>query len=500
MVPRRCSRTHLEENAVPSPTDASPTDARPTGANPRFVTGSTMRHVAVMAGTGAVGLVAVFAVDLLNLLYISLLGQQPVAAAVGFAGTVGFFQVSVSIGLTIGLGAAVSTRVGAGQLEEARRVATSGLAVVVLATALTAGATVAALGPILDLLGASGETRELAAQFLMITAVSVPLLAAGMCFAALLRSVGDARRAMNVTLFAAFATAAIDPLLIFGLHLGLTGAAISTVLSRAILAFVGWHGAVRAHAMLGPFVPAAFGADARTVLAVSGPAVLSNLATPVGAAYVTRSMALFGTAAVAGQATIDRITPVAFGLVYALTGAVGPIIAQNLGAGRFDRVRDTLRDSVLFAVLAVAAAWVLLWLGQDRLVAIFSAQGVTADIVRLFCTWIAGSFIFVGALYVSNAAFNNLGRPLLSTLFNWGRATLGTIPFVTLGVPYGPAGVMLGQAAGSVLFGAGATIVAFRVAGRLGRSDAVVARQEPAMARVPAASAIAARANRPDLG
>ncbi len=457
-----------------------PATPGPATMDARFVTGSIMRHVAVMAGTGAVGLVAVFAVDLLNLLYISLLGQQPVAAAVGFAGTVGFFQISVCIGLTIGLGAAVSTRIGAGRRDEARRVATSGLAIVILATAVVAGATVAALDPILDLLGATGETRTLAAGFLEITAVSVPFLAAGMCFAALLRSVGDARRAMNVTLFAAFATAALDPLLIFGLHLDLTGAAISTVLSRAMLAFVGWYGAARRHAMLGPFAPAAFLGDARIVLAVSGPAVLSNLATPVGAAYVTRSMALFGPAAVAGQATIDRITPVAFGLVFALTGAVGPIVAQNLGAGRFDRVRSTLRASMLFAVLAVTAAWVLLWLGQDRLVAAFSAQGATAEIVHLFCNWTASSFIFVGALYVSNAAFNNLGRPLLSTLFNWGRATLGTIPFVTLGVPYGPVGVMLGQAAGSLLFGAAAAAVAFRVAARLGRGRATPAVAGPA--------------------
>nr|WP_245215139.1 MATE family efflux transporter [Pararoseomonas indoligenes] len=422
-----------------------------------------------MAGTGAIGLVAVFAVDLINLIYISLLGQQTVAAAVGFAGTVGFFQVSIAIGLTIGLSTAVSIRVGAGQMEAARRVATAGLVLVSLLTALVAVATVLALDPILGLLGAEGETRRLAAGYLLLTAVSVPAVSLGMGFAALLRAVGDARGSMMVTLAAAIATAVLDPLLIFGLGLDLTGAAISTVLSRLLLAYVGWHGAARQHALLGRFEPAAFPADARAVLAVSGPAVLSNLATPVGAAYVTGSMALFGPAAVAGQATIDRITPVAFGLVYALSGAVGPIIAQNLGAGRFDRVRSAMRDSLVFVVLAVLAAWALLWLGQDLLVAAFSAQGVTAEIVRLFCNWVAGSFIFVGALFVSNAAFNNLGRPLLSTAFNWGRATLGTIPLVALGAAYGPAGVLVGQGLGSVLFGTAAGFVAFSVTGQLGR-------------------------------
>lgn len=495
---------------MPEPVTGAPGTDAPRAADARFTTGSTMRHVVVMAGTGAVGLVAVFAVDLLNLFYISLLGHQPVAAAVGFAGTVAFFQVSVCIGLTIGVGAAVSTRVGAGRMEEARRLASSGLVLVALLTALVSGATVAALGPILDLLGAEGETRDLAAHFLVVTAPSVPLLAAGMCFATLLRSVGDARRAMNVTLFAALATAVLDPVFIFALHLDLTGAAIATVLSRAVLAFVGWHGAARRHAMLGPFVPALFAADARAVLAVSAPAVLSNLATPVGAAYVTRSMALFGPEAVAGQATVDRITPVAFGLVFALTGAVGPIIAQNLGARRYDRVRATLRDSMTFCVVAVVAAWAALWLGQEWLVSAFSARGVTAEVVRVFCTWTAGGFVFVGALYVANAAFNNLGRPFLSTVFNWGRATLGTIPFVTLGLAYGPAGVLFGQALGSVLFGAAATVVAFRVAARLGRGEPAPepVALEPAAGAMPgvpatsgpAAGAAAVQAARPDPG
>src|SRR5277367_940651 len=81
----------------------------------RFVTGNIMRHVVVMAGTGAIGLIAVFSVDLLNLFYISLLGQRPIAAAVGFAGVVGFFQTSVLLGLTIGVSAVVAHSIGAGE-------------------------------------------------------------------------------------------------------------------------------------------------------------------------------------------------------------------------------------------------------------------------------------------------------------------------------------------------------------------------------------------------
>ncbi len=106
--------------------------SRQNGGEARFVTGNVMRHVVVMAGTGAIGLMAVFAVDLLNLFYISLLGERPIAAAVGFAGVVGFFQTSVLIGLTVGTGAVVARSIGAGAARAARHIAGSALALMVL--------------------------------------------------------------------------------------------------------------------------------------------------------------------------------------------------------------------------------------------------------------------------------------------------------------------------------------------------------------------------------
>ena len=456
----------------PTPATHSPAAPRsgpvpqrpPQGA--RFLAGSITRHVAVMSATGAVGLIAVFVVDLLNLFYISLLGDPGLTAAVGFTGAVGYFQISVAIGMTIGLGAVVSRRIGAGRHDEARRIASASLVVmagIMLALGL---ATVAALGPILDALGAHGEAHRQAWRYLAIAGPFLPLVVLGMACSALLRSVGDARRSMTIALAGAAVAAVLDPVLIFALHIGLAGAAVSAVISRATMALLGLH-AVRRHGLLQrPHWPSV-AADARQVARVATPAMLTNLATPVGSAYTTHAMAGFGLAAVAGQATVDRITPVAFGFVFALTGAVGPILSQNLGAGQLARVRQTLRSSLALVAACVLATWMLLALLQGPLIALFSATGAQAELIRLFCRWTAPGFVFVGALFVANAAFNNLGVPILATAFNWGRATLGTIPFVTVGLRYGPAGVLLGQAAGGVVFGLLALAAAFVVAGRL---------------------------------
>ena len=74
-------------------------------------------------------------------------------------------------------------------------------------------------------------------------------------------------------------------------------------------------------------------------------------------------------------------------------------------------------------------------------------------------------------MFVANASFNNLGRPLWSTGINWGRATLGTILFVWWGAHYGPISVMVGQAAGVALFGSLAIITAFAMARGIGQPE-----------------------------
>jgi putative MATE family efflux protein len=435
----------------------------------RFLSGSLLNHVLVMAGTGAIGLVAVFAVDLINLFYISRLGEKQIAAAVGFAGVVAFFHTSICIGMMIGITACVARLIGGNQLPDARRMATHSLLIMAVITVLLGLGTVLFLHPLLTALGATDEVARLAQRYLTFTMPSLPLLGIGMAASALLRSVGDARRSMVVTLGAAAVTACLDPLFIFVFGLGLDGAAIVSVISRTVLLGLGLNGAWRVHKLLGPVQRDMFASDARALAAIAAPAVLTNLATPVGAAFVTHSVAQFGASAVAGQATIDRVTPVAFGLIYSLSGAVGPILSQNLGARQYDRVREGMRASLWFMLLAVGAAWLLLALLQGPLIRAFSLEGVSAQMVHAFCSWICASFFFAGALFVANAAFNNLGRPLWSTGFNWARATLGTIPFAWWGAHYGPVEVMVGQGAGLVIFGSLAMWSAVRLTQRLGQ-------------------------------
>ena len=451
---------------------ATPPPEAPPGpsAQARFVSGSTLRHVAVMTATGAVGLMAVFAVDLLSLLYVARLGDPRLTATVGFASVIQFFAVSVNVGLMIAVGALVSRSVGAGERALARRLAGSACALLVVVAAAVSGAMLLVLGPALAALGADAETAGLARHFLLIALPSNALMALGMAYTGALRAVGDASRAMAVTLAGAVVTAALDPLLIFGLDLGLTGAAIAIVVARVVFVAVGWHGAVVRHDLVARPALRTTLADADPILRIAVPAVLTSLAPAVAGAFFAGVLARYGTGVIAANAIVDRLVPVAFGGLFALSGAVGPILGQNWGAGRFDRMRATLLDAARFAAIYVAVVWLALALGRGLVVQGFGVEGEAADLVRFFCLVGGGLWFFNGLLFVANAAFNNLGFPLVSTLFNWGRATVGTVPFALAGAALaGPKGAFLGVGAGSVIFGIWGLFEAFRRIAVLGR-------------------------------
>ena len=442
--------------------------AETAAAPPKFTQGSVMRHVLVMTGTGAVGLVAIFFVDFLSLLYVSWLNNPALTAAVGYSTQFNFFCMSVNIGLAIAITALVSRAIGAGDRPAARRLAASGLAQVTLIACAVAGAAIVFRHDILSVMGAGGEVRDVAARFLAITLPSNALMAIGMAAGGIVRSVGDARRAMYVTLSGGVVTAFTDPLLIFGLGFGVYGAAIATVISRIIFAVLGFRNCIRVHDLVARPRLRRVIADFPAMAAIAAPAVLTNLATPVGNIYVFRTMSAFGESAVAAFAIIDRLVPVAFGVIFALSGAVGPVLGQNLGARLFSRVRRTMSDSFLVTFIYCVTVWLALFLSARLIAGLFNANAETTRYVVFFCTWGVGAWVFLGFLFVANAGFNNLGQPLLSALFNWGRATLGTIPFVTLGARYGGVeGAMTGIAAGALIFGAGAMAAAYFTTNRL---------------------------------
>lgn len=430
----------------------------------KFVEGPILRHILVMSSTAAVGISALFVVDLLDIFFLSLLGEHELAAAVGYAGSISFFTTSIGIGLSIALGALVSRSIGAKDVVLAKRLLLNSAVVTTLISVLVAAVVTTFIPELVALVGASGHTAELAASYLYILVPSLPFICLAMALGGALRAVGDAKLSMMSTLAGGGVNAVLDPIFIFMFAMGIEGAALASVLARVAVFVIAGRGVVVKHKLLGHFDKAHFVADLKPIFAIAGPAMLTNVATPIGNAFVTRAIADFGDAYVAGWAVLGRLIPVTFGMIFALSGAIGPIVGQNFGAGQFDRVRESLTRAIQFCTVYVLVMSLLLFALKSHLVNVFDMKGDSADLIHFFCSYIAVFFIFSGILFVANASFNNLGKAKYSTLFNVGKATLGTVPFVYFGALWGGVyGVLIGQILGSILFGTLGVWVAYRL-------------------------------------
>ena len=436
-----------------------------TQAQAKFTQGNLFRHISVMSLTASIGLMAVFLVDFVDMIFISMLGKAELAAAVGYAGAVLFFTTSFGIGMAIAAGALVARALGAGAAEEARRRATNALIYGVIFGSLFAGFVWMNLPFFVALLGAKAETQVLAVHYLRIIVPSLPLLMVGMIGGAILRAHGDARRAMMATIWGGLINAVLDPILIFGLDLELTGAALASVAARVTIAITALLPLIRHYGGFDRPTPASLTIDIRPILAIAVPAILTQLATPIGQAYVTRAMAAYGEEAVAGMAIVARMTPVGFGIIFALSGAIGPIIGQNAGAGQFDRVRGAFKDGLVFTAIVVVVVSGLFFLARPGIAYLFQLEdGIALTLVFLFAGPLSLMFFFNGVIFVANAAFNNLNHPFYSTIVNWGRHTLGTIPFVMVFAAWlGAPGVLIGQYVGGAVFALVAVWLARRV-------------------------------------
>jgi Na+-driven multidrug efflux pump len=417
-----------------------------------FTEGSVARHVMVMSSTSALSLLAVFLVDIFTLLYVSMLHDPLLLAATGVAKVLIFLNSAVSSGLIIAAATVLSERIGHRASNASSRLVTHLMLMVVIASGVTAALQLALLEPLTHWLGADGNTYEAARVFIWLTLPFSVLQSAMQMAAQILRTAGDSRRALCVVLSGAAVLAVADPLFIFSFGLGLEGAGISYALSAVVALGLGVYWLRARLAMRFTLRVRLLRLHTGKVMQVGLPAMVANLATPVGLTYLVSSIGAYGTSALAAMSVMDRIMQFAYCVFFSLPAALAPVLGQNIGAHRHQRVASAIGFSRKLVIVYGLMVWGVLLLVANPLADAYELEGAGRAIFLAFCHVGGGLWAVMGLDFVAIAMFVTLGRPWLVAMFAWLRATLGTVPFIIGGIHlFGAAGAFPAMLTGNAL-------------------------------------------------
>lgn len=405
-----------------------------------------------MAFTSGLSLLAIFLTDILTLTYVAMLHDEVLIAAVGIAKILAFFNSSLVAGIVVAAGTMISRRVGQGSSASVPALTRHMLILAAMVSASVSALQWYFLDFFASLVGAGAPASPLARQFIAMTLVASVLMALTQAAAQVLRAHGLSGRALAVVLAGAACLAIVDPILIFGLDLKLSGAGLSCLVAAITGSLTGLY-QVRAHVGLGTRIRLRllrlYGAR---IMRIALPYTLANLAMPVALTYTMAQLALFGVSVMAGMAVMDRVLQITYCLYFALPGALVPILAQNLGAHRHARSQAALHSAARLVVVYGLVAWAVLasaapWLGHA-----FALSGPGQVLIEDLCRYGPGLWVIIGLDFIAISVFICRGQAGWVAFYAWLRATLGTLPFVTAGAALqGASGVMLGLWVGNAL-------------------------------------------------
>jgi putative MATE family efflux protein len=277
----------------------------------------------------------------------------------------------------------------------------------------------------------------------------------------IIRATGDTKAPGLIMIGGSLINLVVDPILIFGLlgapRLELRGAALATVGARAGTRVAAvWVGGGRGH-QRSPAVPsrAALRRSWRGIQHGGAPAAAPPKIIPAALTLITPIVAAFGQEIVAGYGAASRVESMALILFYALSSVIGPFVGQNAGAGRWDRVRESLRKIAMFSMLFGLGTAVLLALFRHPIAGIFSDDPRVVAATARYLAILPWSYGAYGIVMIVNASFNGLGQPFRSVTISVFRMLVLFLPLAWLGSRLlGYPGVFVGAAVANLAAGA----------------------------------------------
>ena len=346
-----------------------------------------------------------------------------------------FMDICAAFGSLVGVGASslLAIYLGEKDYDKANRVLGNVIVMNVILSAIVMAVGLVWLDPILYAFGASADTIVYAHEYMEIILYGNILTHVYFGLNAMLRSAGHPRFSMTATIVAVVVNIILDPLFIFGMGMGVRGAALATVISQGIAVvwqftkFMNKNELVRFHRGIWRLnKEITFRA-----LAIGMSPFLYNIAHCFVVIIINNQLKNFGgDMAIASYGVINRLTFVFAMMVMGLNQGMQPIAGYNYGAKKYDRMLESFFLTCLYATGVMGIVFLLGECCPDVLTRMFTHDPVlvsqTIKPMRIICS----SMLIVGFQMVTGNLFTSIGKAGKAIFLSLTRQVLYLIPLV----------------------------------------------------------------------
>lgn len=257
-----------------------------------------------------------------------------------------------------------------------------------------------------------------------------------MMFERLLQATGKTVLSMITQIFGAVTNLILDPIMIFGLlgfpALGVKGAAIATVIGQSLAGLLALYFNIKKNDDINISLKG-FKPDFRiikTIFSVGFPSILMQTIGSFLTYFINKFLISFTPTAVSVYGIYFRLQSFVFMPVFGLNNGMVPIIAYNYGARNKKRILDTIKLSIITAVLIMLTGLAIFQTIPAQLLALFDASEEMLAIGVPALRIISLSFIFAGFSIICGSVFQALGNGFLSLIISITRQLIFILPLV----------------------------------------------------------------------
>lgn len=268
------------------------------------------------------------------------------------------FMTNLAMGFATGGQVLISQYVGSKDYNGIRKTLGTLFTITIIFALILTMVCVLFNGPILRAMNTPAEALDQARDYLIICSVGFVFICGYNAACAILRGSGDSKRPFVIVAATALTNLVLDLVFVAGFHMEAAGAAIATVISQAVSAVIAvWifyrnREAYGFEFKLSSFKP---NGEAFKLLMRQGiPLALKSSAISLSAMFVNSLVNSYGLAASAAIAVGNKLEHVPSIVSQGLFNAGSAMIGQNVGAGKFDRVKSIVRTNLLVACIAFA--------------------------------------------------------------------------------------------------------------------------------------------------